>query len=264
MEEGKNVVYFTQFAKRIFQEELSARTQRENVDGHQNSSKQLKSKCVFKRHLGGKQRHCCKWTEKCFGRKCYDLRKKCHWVGKIVTKAKTNGCRWVVIGRNIRRLRCCIGTRICVGKKCHRKNKKCRFTSLPIKQDWITKCKWLKGKNEDALKCCRHFIRCIGTKCKKSRHSCKFVQRVEKKRKTACYWRQFKKGRRQRCCSFSIFCKTNKTKRKVCKRLFRKCKWVGKTFWWTSKQICNWRNKRKNVKQMRCCKVFFKMHKQKM
>jgi len=57
-----------------------------------------KSKCVFKRHLGGKQRYCCKWTEKCFGTKCYDLRKKCHWVGKIVTKKKSKwlqmGCYW--------------------------------------------------------------------------------------------------------------------------------------------------------------------------
>jgi len=61
---------------------------------------------------------------KCIGSKCYDLRKKCKWVGKIITTHKTNGCKWVSIGKNIRRLRCCIGKQVCHGKKCHLKKQK--------------------------------------------------------------------------------------------------------------------------------------------
>lgn len=33
-------------------------------------------------------------------------------------KKKVSGCRWVVIGKNIRRLRCCIKTMTCHGNKC--------------------------------------------------------------------------------------------------------------------------------------------------
>jgi len=110
-------------------------------------------------------------------------KKKCKWVGKVVTTFKTNGCRWVSIGKNIRRMRCCVGKKVCVDKKCHLKNKKCKFTSLPIKFNYITKCHWKKSKNEKTKTCCRYFQKCVGRKCKKSNRTCKVVQHLTRQKK---------------------------------------------------------------------------------
>lgn len=145
--------------------------------------------------------------------------------------------------------------KVCVDKKCHLKNKKCKFTSLPIKFNYITKCHWKKSKNEKTKTCCRYFQKCVGRKCKKSNRTCKVVQHLTRQKRKGCYWKRFKRGRRQRCCSYHVFCKFDKkSHKKFCRRLFKKCKWVGPTIYWTSKLSCKWKRKAKNQRQKRCCK----------
>jgi len=103
--------------------------------------------------------------------------------------------------------------------------------------------------------CCRYFQKCVGRKCKKSNRTCKVVQHLTRQKRKGCYWKRFKRGRRQRCCSYHVFCKFDKkSHKKFCRRLFKKCKWVGPTIYWTSKLSCKWKRKAKNQRQKRCCK----------
>jgi len=166
-----------------------------------------KSQCFWTQNLGGKQRKCCKWTVKCFGEKCYDLRKKCIFTGHIVTKSVDHGCKWLIVGKNVRRQRCCKHVRVCVGEKCTLRKVDCKWASLPIKLDWLTKCRWFKHGVVREKECCSFLRRCVGTKCEDRKTTCKVVDKTVQHRYKSCKWTRFKRGRREKCCDYSTVCK---------------------------------------------------------
>jgi len=188
MEEEKNAAHIllsvTPTEKRKNQSQLVI-TQNKPVNGLERLSLLQRSHIVTgNQTLVVNKKKCCSWTVKCFGKKCYNLRKKCKWTGKVVIEKFNHGCRWVTVGKNARRHQCCKQKKTCVGKECTTpEDFDCKWTGEAVMRNLETRCTWSKKNHASVQTCCKTWKRCIGKVCQRGKTSCKVADYFVEKKK---------------------------------------------------------------------------------
>jgi len=138
-------------------------------------------KCHWKR-VGrfSKKRFCCYHKRKCVNKTCHSSKRRCRWVGMIISRRLRKGCVWRRHGKHGKRRYCCSGKRICRNHKCRVHKKKCKYVGKIIKIIRKKSCQISQYGNKGSRRklCCRWKNFCTGIKLFKCRP-------IHKK----CHWR---------------------------------------------------------------------------